>query len=55
MTTLIAAPWYLAQEEQIVIKIIATNEFGDSAFSEEGAGGIIKLVPDAPVNLVNDG
>jgi hypothetical protein len=37
-----------------VIKIIATNAFGDSEFSQEGAGGIIKLVPDAPINLVND-
>jgi hypothetical protein len=34
--------------------IIATNVYGDSPYSEPGNNGLIKLIPDAPVNLLND-
>ena len=37
------------------MKIIATNAFGDSPFSPDGSGAIVKLVPDKPTGLLNDG
>lgn len=35
-------------------KIVAHNEFGDSAYSVAGSGAILMLVPDRPFNLAND-
>lgn len=55
LTTLIVAPFNLVQDDSIAAKIIAKNAYGDSPLSAEGAGGIIKVVPDSPVNLQNDG
>ena len=40
--------------EGIYAKIIAYNVYGDSPFSEQGNDGLVKLVPDAPINLAND-
>jgi len=40
--------------EGIYAYIIATNFYGDSIQSELGNGGLVKLIPDAPVNLTND-
>ena len=37
----------------IVIKVVAVNEFGDSEMSEEGSGASIVGDPDAPVDLKN--
>jgi hypothetical protein len=36
------------------VKIIATNYYGDSIYSDAGAGAIIWVVPDAPINIFND-
>jgi hypothetical protein len=55
LATLTASPYSLIQDEEIHAMIIATNAYGDSAFSVDGFGGVIKLVPDAPVSLTNDG
>jgi len=40
--------------EGIYVKVISTNVYGDSPKSEAGNGGLVKLVPDAPINLAND-
>ena len=48
---MIVPPYSLVLNESIYAKIIATNFYGDSPFSDPGNGGLIKLVPDAPVNL----
>ena len=55
LTTSITSPFNLEQEASIQAKIIAKNAYGDSPMSEAGSGGIVKKVPLAPVNLVNDG
>ena len=40
--------------EEIYAKIIASNYYGDSPISDSGNGGLIELVPDAPVSLLNN-
>ena len=54
LATLIVAPYDLPLNESIFVKIIAINFYGDSFFSQPGNGGLIKLIPDAPINLNND-
>jgi hypothetical protein len=34
--------------------VIAVNQYGDSAYSAVGSGAVIYLVPDAPINLLNN-
>lgn len=34
--------------------MVAENFYGDSPYSDEGNNGLIKLIPDAPLNLYND-
>lgn len=41
-------------DESIWVKVIAKNIYGDSEFSVEGNGALIKLVPDAPISLASD-
>jgi hypothetical protein len=36
------------------VKVIAINVYGESDYSEIGEGAVIKLRPDAPINLEND-
>jgi hypothetical protein len=55
LTTLAAAPWSLELDESIWAEVVAMNDYGDSQPSPAGNGGVTKLVPDAPVNLLNDG
>lgn len=38
----------------MLVNIVATNLYGHSIVSNDGNGALIKLVPDAPVDLVND-
>lgn len=40
--------------EEVWVKIIAVNVYGESEISEPGNDGLVKLIPDAPVSLVND-
>lgn len=54
MDTLIIEPYSLTINEEIVAKVIAQNYYGDSPQSDPGNDGLTKLIPDAPVNLVND-
>jgi hypothetical protein len=54
LTTIIGEPWNLPQEGSIVAKVAATNQFGDSDLSSSGSGGIVKLVPLPPVDIVVD-
>ena len=54
LDTLIVPPWSLVMNEEVWAKIIAINFYGESPFSYAGNTGLIKLIPDAPVNLVND-
>jgi hypothetical protein len=54
LTTLTASPFNLVQNETISVKIIATNNYGDSANSTVGTGGAIILVPSAPTGLTNN-
>jgi hypothetical protein len=54
LDTLIIDPYSLILNEEIWAKVIATNFYGDSPYSEEGNNGLTKLIPDAPVNLQND-
>ena len=54
LTTLIAAPFSLVQEDQVYLKITASNAYGESLESSVGSGATIKLVPDAPLMLTED-
>ena len=54
LATLTNAPYSLAFGDSVFAKVVAINYYGESIESEEGNGAIIKLVPDAPVDLVND-
>jgi len=38
----------------VYTKVIAVNAYGDSPASPVGEGALIVLVPDAPVDLLND-
>jgi hypothetical protein len=53
LATLTAAPFSLALGDLINIKVSAYNAYGESPLSEVGGGGLIQLVPDAPINLAN--
>jgi hypothetical protein len=54
LNQLTAAPFNLLKGYGIYIKVVAKNDYGDSPISVAGNGGVIVLVPDAPVNLQND-
>jgi hypothetical protein len=51
---LISSPFNLGQGDSVNVKIIATNNYGDSEISPAGSGAIIVLVPDAPATLADD-
>jgi hypothetical protein len=54
LDTLIVPPYSLTLNEEIWAKIIAENFYGDSVISLPGNNGLIKLIPDAPINIYND-
>jgi hypothetical protein len=54
LDTLIVPPWALVMNEEVWVKIIAINVYGESEESEPGNDGLVKLIPDAPVNLLDD-
>jgi hypothetical protein len=54
LNTLTAAPFSLSLGNIVFAKVIAYNYYGDSATSQVGSGAVIVLVPDAPINLIND-
>ena len=54
LNKLTAAPFNLLQGYSVFIKIIAKNAYGSSVESVPGNGAIIVLVPEAPINLLNN-
>jgi len=54
LSTLTAAPYNLLKGYSIYAYVIATNAYGSSPRSEFGNGGVIVLVPDAPISLADD-
>jgi hypothetical protein len=54
LSVLYAEPYSLVLREEIRVKIVASNFYGDSVASEVGSGAIIWVVPDAPINLFID-
>lgn len=53
LSVLTAAPYNLVQGQSVFAKVIASNYFGDSSASPLGNGGVVVLVPDAPLSLLN--
>jgi hypothetical protein len=54
LSTLTAGPYNLLKGYSIYVYVIAKNAYGDSPQSDYGNGGVIVLVPDAPVSLADD-
>jgi hypothetical protein len=53
LSSLKNAPFELAINEHIYVRVAAVNQYGVSDFSPVGLGALIHEVPDAPINLVN--
>jgi hypothetical protein len=51
---LIFPPYSLVLNEEVWVKIVAVNFYGESPISDAGNNGLVKLVPDAPIALFND-
>jgi hypothetical protein len=47
-----SAPFSLDWGDSVLVKVFATNAYGDSEISVAGNGAIITTTPDAPINLV---
>ena len=54
ITRLMQAPFNHVYGASIKAKVIATNFYGDSGFSELGNGAVIVTYADAPASLVED-
>lgn len=54
LDVLTSAPYNLEFGDSIFAKVAATNFYGESEFSVQGNGGIVLLVPDAPINLLDN-
>lgn len=48
-----AAPYNLVKDDQVWVKIISINTYGESVLSEPFDGSVIRYVPDAPINFAN--
>ena len=46
-----ASPYLLNFGQNIIIKVIAINIYGESDFSQLGTGATMQKVPDAPLSL----
>lgn len=53
LSVLKADPFNLVQGDSVYAKLYSTNMFGDSLESDIGNGGLIALVPTAPLDLAN--
>jgi hypothetical protein len=51
---LAADPFSIQKGSELLSKVVATNSFGDSELSEASSAGLFILVPDAPIDLLND-
>jgi hypothetical protein len=47
-------PFDLLLGYKIYVKVVATNDYGDSLISEAGSGDGLETIADAPVDLLND-
>ena len=45
------SPYLLNVGQNIIIKVIAINIYGESDFSQLGTGATMQKVPDAPLSL----
>lgn len=54
LLTLRSAPYNLVQGESVWVKIVSVNTYGESVISDPGNGAVIQLVPEPPINLLND-
>jgi hypothetical protein len=54
LDTLKSAPYNLVQGDSVQAKVISVNIYGDSQESIIGSGALIQLVPEPPINLLND-
>jgi hypothetical protein len=54
LSILTADPFNLVLNDEVFAALVSRNAYGDSPMSLEFAGAHIYLVPDAPVNLLND-
>jgi hypothetical protein len=54
LTTLTGAPFSLSLGDAVNVKLLATNEKGDSGYSTVGSGAIIITAPDKPMSLSED-
>jgi hypothetical protein len=54
VSTLKASPFLLAWGTPVYAKVLATNAYGNSAFSPVGSGNNIVTSPDAPVALAEN-
>lgn len=53
LAVLTADPYFLTVDQDVNIKVSATNAYGTSEYSQVGSGAFIQFVPDAPVSLLN--
>ena len=44
----------MIKDESVYAEIISINFYGSSVYSSAGNGAVIQLVPDAPIDLIND-
>jgi hypothetical protein len=51
---LTAEPYNLLKGNSVMVRVIATNFYGDSPYSPAGQGAVMIIVPDAPLNLSNN-
>ena len=54
MTTLQAVPYSLVFDDDVQVKIVSINLYGESDQSLAGSGAKIQVVPDAPISLANN-
>ena len=52
VATLRAAPFSLDWGSSVVVKVFATNAYGDSEISLAGNGAVLTTTPDAPTDLI---
>jgi hypothetical protein len=54
LSVLTAAPYYLLEGNSVFARIVSGNFYGFSPQSPQGNGALMVIVPDAPVNLINN-
>ena len=54
LTTLQAVPYSLVFDDDVQVKIVSINLYGESDQSLAGSGAKIQVVPDAPISLANN-